>query len=364
VLEAEERVGGRVRSLRLPNGSVVELGAEFVLQGYELLTATAERLGLRLYEKGTYYGHREPRGGTPTTADEVAAAVPALARAATGSIGDALRELVPAAGPREAIAARVAVSTAYQLDDQPASVLADGAAAFGRFASHGIAGGNDLLARALAERLGDRVLPGTPVTRVVWRDGGVRVETPRGELAADACVLATPAPRTLEIAFDPPLPDWKRRALEAVRYGHAAKLFLELAEPAEPSATLSVPGRFWTWTQRAPDGGPLTVAASFAGTGTALDALEVWRGPQRWAEAVQALRPDLLFADAEPVLSTWPGVAYSARSLSSPVDDEALARPVGPLAFAGEHTAGPWYGLMEGALRSGVRAAAQAARLP
>jgi monoamine oxidase len=27
------------------------------------------------------------------------------------------------------------------------------------------------------------------------------------------------------------------------------------------------------------------------------------------------------------------------------------------LAFAGEHTAGEWHGLMEGALRSGIRAA-------
>ncbi|HET9558742.1 MAG TPA: FAD-dependent oxidoreductase [Actinomycetota bacterium] len=33
--------------------------------------------------------------------------------------------------------------------------------------------------------------------------------------------------------------------------------------------------------------------------------------------------------------------------------------PVGPLHFAGEHTAGPWSGLMEGALRSGHRAATE-----
>jgi monoamine oxidase len=39
------------------------------------------------------------------------------------------------------------------------------------------------------------------------------------------------------------------------------------------------------------------------------------------------------------------------------MDDEALAAPVGRLAFAGEHTAGEWHGLMEGALRSGQRAA-------
>jgi monoamine oxidase len=49
VFEARDRVGGRVHSGRLGNGAVVELGAEFVLAGYEVLRATAERLGLELY---------------------------------------------------------------------------------------------------------------------------------------------------------------------------------------------------------------------------------------------------------------------------------------------------------------------------
>jgi monoamine oxidase len=39
------------------------------------------------------------------------------------------------------------------------------------------------------------------------------------------------------------------------------------------------------------------------------------------------------------------------------MEDEELARPLGCLSFAGEHTAGSWHGLMEGALRSGLRAA-------
>ncbi len=38
-------------------------------------------------------------------------------------------------------------------------------------------------------------------------------------------------------------------------------------------------------------------------------------------------------------------------------DDEVLAAPAGRVHFAGEHTAGDWAGLMEGALRSGERAA-------
>jgi len=46
-----------------------------------------------------------------------------------------------------------------------------------------------------------------------------------------------------------------------------------------------------------------------------------------------------------------------------PPEDEALARPVGPNMFAGEHTAGAWHALMEGALRSGLRAASEVSLL-
>lgn len=351
VLEALDRVGGRVWSHPLRDGSVIERGAEFVLPGYEVLTSFVRRLGLDLYEKGTLYGERDPVGGAPTTAATVREAAGALAGADGGSIVDALERLVPDAGARTAIESRVAVSSAYEPADQPASVLADGATGFGPFPSHGVAGGNDLVARRLAERLDVRL--GAPVVRIVWDEEGVRV----GELEADACVVAVPAHAALAIDFDPPLPAWKRDALAAVRYGHAAKLFLRLDGPASPSQTLAVPDRFWVWTQYGPHGGLLPVAAAFAGTAAALERLRVADGPETWAAAVRSLRPDLPFADAEPVLSTWPDGAYSARSLSSPADDEALARPVGPLAFAGEHTAGPWYGLMEGALRSGARAA-------
>ena len=38
VLEARDRVGGRVWSHRMPNGGVVERGAEFITYGYDELS--------------------------------------------------------------------------------------------------------------------------------------------------------------------------------------------------------------------------------------------------------------------------------------------------------------------------------------
>jgi len=350
VLEATERVGGRVWSERLANGAIVERGAEFVLPGYETMRGLAARLGLGFREKGTLYGDREPRDGQPVTRDELLAAVAGLHGAQGATLAEAIDRLAATEGARDAIAARLAISTAHELDDQPASILADGAAGFGAFPSHGVDGGNDLLARRLAAALDVRL--GRRVERIAWSGEAVTVDGER----ADVCVVATPAHVP---AFDPPLPDWKQRSLDAVRYGEAAKLFLQLEDEVEPSATLSVAGRFWTWTEHGS-----RAAASFAGTGIALERLEVANGPERWAAAVHSLRPDLPYADAEPVLATWPGGAYSARSLASPLDDAALAEPVGPIAFAGEHTAGEWHGLMEGALRSGLRAADLCLRRP
>ena len=362
VVEARDRVGGRVWSAPFA-GAVAERGAEFVFPGDEVLQATARRLGLSLYRKGTHYGDREPRGGPPLAAAELAAAVARLGDAAAdGTVLDALAGLGLTAGAAEAVAARIEVSSAYPAADLDASVLAETGAGFGRFDTFGVAGGNGRLAEALAAPLGPALVLGTPVEALAWGKRSVEIRGPRLELWAERAVLALPTRATLAVRFDPPLPEPKAHALAGVRYGQAAKLHLPLRTAAGPSAVLAVPARYWSYTQLGPDGAPAPFAAAFAGTPGALERLRVWAGPGTWAAAVAALRPELDLDLGAPLLSTWhddPWAhgAYSARSRSSPLDSAELARPVGPLAFAGEHTAGGWHGLMEGALRSGLRAA-------
>src|SRR6185437_2990458 len=75
VLEARDRVGGRIWSQELVPGdprTVVERGGEFVLDGYDVMRSVLDDLGLRLAETAMSYYSREPRGGLPTTAAEVA----------------------------------------------------------------------------------------------------------------------------------------------------------------------------------------------------------------------------------------------------------------------------------------------------
>ena len=62
VLEARDRVGGRVWSVPFGDGAVVERGAEFILPGYEVMESLAARFGIPPVLKGTPYGRRVPIG--------------------------------------------------------------------------------------------------------------------------------------------------------------------------------------------------------------------------------------------------------------------------------------------------------------
>ncbi len=368
VLEARERVGGRVWSVPFAGG-VIERGAEFILPGYETLRELAARLGLSLVRKGTQYGDRDPRGGEPVTREQVGEALRRIAAAPVRAgnartLADALATYHLDPPVAEAIRARIEISCAHPAEDLDASVLEEGAAAFGAFDSHTIDGGNDRIAREIAAALGDRVRLMSPVRRLAWGEGEVRVRAGTHVAVADAAVIAVPAGVLGSITFEPPLPPEVAAATRAVRMGQAAKLFVGLTTPAPPSATLSVPGRWWCYTQLGADGRPAPFAAAFAGSPGALERLEVHSGPERWVDELERLRPDLSLDPSTLLLSTWNGDpwargAYSAESATSAIDTETLTRRVGPLAFAGEHTAGRWHGLMEGALRSGVRAAQQ-----
>jgi monoamine oxidase len=375
LLEAQDRVGGRVWSAPFGDAAVVERGAEFVLPGNTTMMDAAERFGLRLVRKGTRYGDRTPRGGALVSPADLDAAVRRVRAAAPhphGTVAQRLEHLGLTGPAGEALRARIEISNCHPADDLDARVLEEGAAGFGDFDTYSVEGGNGRLAGAIAASLGDAIHLHAPVWRVAWANGRVSVsagETPVEAASAGgtpveaaAAVLAVP-PRAMDaIAFDPPLPEEKANALRSVCLGQAAKMFVGLRAPAPPSATMSVPDRFWCYTQLAADGRPHPVVAALAGTSGALDRLAVADGPAIWVEKLSRLRPDLELDLETATVVTWkddPWVrgAYSARSLSSPMDDEQLARPVGPLAFAGEHTAAAWHGLMEGALRSGRRAA-------
>ena len=363
VVEARDRVGGRVWSTPFAGG-VAERGAEFVFPGDEVLQATARRLGLRLYRKGTHYGDREPRGGPAVTPAQLGRAVERLGEAALdGTVLDALASLGLSCGRvRGDRRARRGLERLPGVRPRRLGARRDGRGV--RAVRHLRSRGRQRPARRGARR---PARPGAPPRRRrSRRSSGAGARWPSAprdvELWAHRAVVAVPAPAALGIAFDPPLPEAKARGARrrplrpggeappsaarpcgAERRARRARPLLDATRSSAPTGARR--------RSRPPSRGRRGRSSGCA-SGPA-------RGPGRRRSPRCGRSCDLDLA--APLLSTWhddPWAhgAYSARSRSSPLDTAELARPVGPLAFAGEHTAGDWHGLMEGALRSGLRA--------
>ena len=369
VLEARDRVGGRTWSRKLDNGAVVEMGAEFVLPDNTVIRSLAAEFGVGLWGKGVRYGRRQPHGVDGVSEEDVSiaalavdAALDSLPAGKSLSASELIASLDVAPGAREALLARVEMSAASSAGSIPAQSLAR----LGHVddePSPSLAGGNQKLSLAMADSLGDRVRLEDPVVAVQWGDGRVEAVGESGRVTVGSgCVVAVPASVVDRIEFSPPLPESKSTALSSVEYGHAAKLFVPLAEPAGVSAMMNVPGRYWCWTETGEGDEPMPLLSCFAGSPAALEGLEVTAGPERWLESVRSMRPDLELPADQAILSTWDDDPWVEAAYSVAPGDEltdALLEPVGPIAFAGEHTAGPFHGLMEGAVRSGMAAAAR-----
>src|SRR5436190_4104031 len=171
VLEARDRVGGRVWSVPFGEGTVVERGAEFILPSYGSMTDLAARFGIPLFLKGTPYGRRVPIGEEAVSQSALEIAFDRIAAESTAdaaSAGDLISGLDLDPPLSKLIRTRVAISNGHPVDDLAASVLDEGASTFGDFENHTLEGGNMRLAEALAAELGEVVHLSSPVRRVQW----------------------------------------------------------------------------------------------------------------------------------------------------------------------------------------------------
>ena len=355
--------------------AVVERGAEFVLDGYDVQRALCARFGLEVRDTGMTYYVREPRGGIGATAEALTAASAALAGAATGpgvGVPEALDGLDLEPGVREALEARIQMSCAAPLATLSADVITH-VASVAPLRSARVAGGNQQVALRLAAELGSVVHLSTPVLGVSHSDRGVVVSTeagevvgrPRGARRAAACARR---PRRTSLACR----SGSRRRWARVEYGHAAKLQVPLLRAAPTSAVMATTDCYWSWTlagSGAEGGdGPCVEPAvhCFSGSAPALAGLGVVDGPATWLDKLTGLRPDLALDIDARAAHDLVGRPVGARRLQRRQRPRPARRrgPAGPrrrpgLHFAGEWTAGAWSGLMEGGLRSGLRAATE-----
>lgn len=91
----------------------------------------------------------------------------------------------------------------------------------------------------------------TPVTAIQWGADGVMVTAGDQQFTAEACIVTIPPSVYGEQLFDPPLPEAKQQAIQALRTEPAAKLIYRFQEPLwDGSLTMmactGVAARWWT----------------------------------------------------------------------------------------------------------------------
>lgn len=396
VLEASSRVGGRVRTNRdLLPGACVEEGGEFIGANHRAWLALAERYGLELASVddeedpgleapillgGRRLGDREARAlyegmsnalrGLTDLARAVDPDRPWEAADAAALDATSMADWLRTSGAKDlvarALAAQLEADNGVPLERQSLlgmlSTVAGGGldAYWTESETYRVRGGADQLAQALARDLGPRVRLGCPVTTI----GASPAPFVRADRAyeADHIVVTAPPSTWYRLSFDPLLPAGLRPQM-----GHAMK-YLALFEgcpwrAAKRSAAALTEGCLtWDGTIDRPSGG--SVLTLFAG-GRQADALRV-TDPEVAIGRLDACWPGLSVAHRGGRRVDWPGEPGAECGYAFPAPGEVtrasrlLAEGLGPISFAGEYASTRFVGYMEGALTSGLRAAARA----
>lgn len=407
VVEARDRVGGRVWTLRTQFAARqhAEAGADLIEGEQEHVLTLAKDLGLKpvriLRESFGYYGP-DARGRRRVQTGPGAMAK--VARLLEGAIRDFKLAEERWDSPIATQLGRHSVMQWLEREKAPVA-LREGVRGFrgffladpedlsmlplveqfaqsgppGRGRIYRIEGGNDRLATTIAKRLRGAVLLGTVVRGIRRHDERVTVTIealgkPHTELTADFVVCALPASTARGVFFDPPLPEPQRHAIERLRYGSATRLLLQFdrrfwRKKGRPNAfgTDLPTGAVWDGNehQRGPQGILSLLAGGRASKGLQ-DILhaEGERGVIRQLEWLG--RPSRLIA-SQTIAWDHDPLARGGYAYFDPAFDPSwrawLARPAGRIVFAGEHTSIKSQGYMNGAIESGLRAAAEVSAL-
>jgi monoamine oxidase len=237
----------------------------------------------------------------------------------------------------------------------------------GRF--YQIRGGMDRLPRGLADRLGKDVVYNAEALRIDHGPDGIRVGYRRNgqheTIAADRLVVALPFSTLRRIDVHPPFA--KAKAIRDLPYYAATRFLLQTHRrlwSADHSNGAARIGQAETWDASFGQAGERGVLSLTLGEG--IDRAR--RNPKLETTIKTGLGlagegfPDIAGDFEKGFVQSWSEEPWARGAFAAfrPGQMTALmpeiARPEGWVHFAGEHTS-PWMGWMEGALRSGERAA-------
>jgi monoamine oxidase len=411
VLEARDRVGGRLLNHELAGGGIVEVGGQWVGPTQLRVNEWVRDLGLELFE--TYdegFNQFEYRGRlsryqgaipklNPLVLADVAQAQARLDRMARrvpldepwrapkaeqwdgqtvatwlerhthtgGARGffQLLCEAVWAAQPAD-LSLLHFLFYIHSAGGVDLLISTDGGAQ-----QHRVVGGSQAIAQRAAARLEDRVVLDAPVRRIV--DDGESVAVHGDDVIAHAARVIVAIPPTLagRIRYEPGLPGWRDQFTQRMPQGSVIKCMAVYDEPFWRTDGLS--------GQVTSTDGPIKVVfdntPSTGGAGVLLGFLEGAQARSLGRVPVEQRREAVIacFARffgpraAEPieyVERSWAEEPYTRGCYAGYLPPGtwtslgfALRRPCGRIHWAGTETAEVWNGYMDGAISSGERAA-------
>jgi monoamine oxidase len=414
VMEARDRVGGRVLNHDIGDGKVVELGGQWIGPTQERLAALATELGVETfptYVKGhnlIEYGDalRRYRGRIPRINPVVLVDVERAQRKLTR-----MARSVPLHAPWEAPGAakldgqtlatwmrrnlatkpgrmllEIGVEAVWAAQPEDMSLLhvlfyihsagslellfeTEGGAQQDRFV-----GGSQLIATRMAEQLGEeRLVLDGPVRRIEHSYDRVTVHADGALARGRRAILAVAPALAARIAYDPPLPGYRDQLTQRMPLGTVAKCMAIYDEPFWRAEGLSGQGLSdrgavrLTFDNSPPDGSPGVLLGFLEGR----RARELGRVPEQERRTAvidcfarmfgpRAAKPDAyveqLWAEEE-----WTRGCYGCHMPTGAWTGygSALHPPLGSLHWAGAEYAHVWNGYMDGAVRSGEAAAAE-----
>jgi monoamine oxidase len=423
VLEAQDHVGGRARNLDIGGGEISERGATFAGPTQNEILALAKEMGVETFPTfaqgdNVYYADGErmrysdtgPLGTAPPDPliiPDLAQTIPRLNDMAStvpvdapwkaeralewdsqtfdtwvrdNSTSPRFRRIVPVATrpifgaePRELSLLFVLFYIAASGDEQHPGTFErnfntrDGAQMF-RFK-----GGSQLIALELARRLGSRVLLRKPVRRIDQGAGGVAVHCDRLTVKARRAIITAPPAMAARIQYVPPVRIERDQLTQDLRQGNLTKVTAVYDRPfwrdeGLNGTAVSLNGPVNVTYDDSPEDGSPGVLFGFVGGDEArnfygrpaAERRELALGSFASYFGEKAKQATAYYE------STWPlkrwhrggpvGVAGPGTLVAH---GHALREPVGALHWAGTETSGYWAGYMDGAVRSGKRAAAE-----
>lgn len=413
VVEARDRVGGRVLDHTLSNGGIVELGGQWVGPTQDRLLALAADLGVELfpsYDAGdgllSLHGEivpftedtlglaEQPRNeltAAMNALDDMARTVP-LSDPWTATEADRwdrqtletwieddvvspqakamLRGLVPAVFAAEAWD----ISLLHFLFYLHSGGLIDRIISTSGGAQESrIRGGSQILATRLADRLGGRVQLGAPVDQIAQSDGLVQTTVGVTTITSQRVIVSAPPALAVRIGYSPPLTPLRDQLMQKVPMGYVIKCMAVYDEPFWRDAGLSgfafdPDAPILEIHDNSPEDASCGILVGFAEgrqgrhlgqlspgdrTASALAAFAKFFG-------AKAARP-LEYVEKDWAADEWARGCYGGH-LAPGVWTQygpALREPCGSIHWAGAETSSVWNGYMDGAVRSGERAAAE-----